>query len=148
MSPLTQAKGGISTCTVSYIYSRETFQSGSPFKDQRSWRKCHQSPSTDIQRHCMCILNQRDSFMRGCITPSCPKKKTIKQKYRRLTSQTATNLSYQVLSMLNEKFTIIPWVHFMDYTLICCLLKTGKFFFINLSKYTGFYSWWQWTFTR
>lgn len=32
-----------------------------------------------------------------------------------------------------KKRTIIPWVHFMDYTLISCLLKTGKFFFINLN---------------
>lgn len=41
-------------------------------RPQRSWIKCRQSPSTDIQRHCTFILNQRDSFTRGCIAPPCP----------------------------------------------------------------------------
>ncbi len=71
---LQEQKGGVYLPVQYHIYSRETFQSGSPFKDQRSWRKYRQSPSTDIQRHRTCILNQRDSLMRGCIAPSCPRK--------------------------------------------------------------------------
>ncbi len=108
-------KGGVYLPVQYHIYSRETFQSGSPFKDQGSWRKCRQSPSTDIQWHRTCILNQHDCFMRGCIAPSVvSKKNAIKQKCRRLTRQTATCSSYQVRPMLNEKCIIIPWVATFD----------------------------------
>lgn len=56
------------------------------------------------------------------------KKNAIKQKCLRLTRQTTTCSSYQVLPMLKEAFTIIPWVHFVDYTLICYLLNTGDLY--------------------
>lgn len=128
-------KGGVSTCTVSDIFKRNVSVLAS------KTRELKKMPSITIHRYTATPhLRVKSAWqLYARMRPSIlSKKNAIKQKCRRLTRQTTTSSSDQVLSMLNEKFIIIPKVHFVGYTLICCLLKTGKFFFINLPKYAVF----------
>lgn len=87
----------------------------------------------------MCILNQH-KCKDASLHRVQEKKKNYKQKYCHLMRQTANYLSYQDLSMLNEK-TYYHTVGTFHGLYIDKLPPQDWQVLLYKSKYTGFYSW-------
>lgn len=105
--------GRVYLYSIIYIQQEKRFSRVLPTKTTEELNKM---PSITIHRYTATLnlhLKSAWQLYARMHRSTVSMKNTIKQKCRRLTRQTSR---YQVLSMLNEKFTIIPWVHFMDYT--------------------------------